>query len=1035
MMQKSRVSPFTIVVTAICLSIIGVALLPLLPLKLSPSEKMQSISVSYTMRNATSKIVESEVTSRLEAMFARIKGVESISSTSGNGYGNVRMRFDKHTDIDVVRFEVSTIIRQAWPEMPEGVSFPSIYVDSSDDESQRPFLVYTINSVSSSLEIQQKAEDVFKTGFSDIGGVSAVDIYGAEPMQWRLTYDMDKLQHLGITEQNISDAIGRYRYSNAAGQYIIKTEANDTIFNPAGIYVTLPDSSLIGLDHLISIGYVEARANNHFRINGLNSIYLSLKAAGNANQISLQSACEQRISELKRCLPEGYEMHKAYDATEYISAELDKIYFRSGMTIVILLVFIAITTLSWRSVFVVICSLLSNLAIAVIAYYILGVELQLYSLAGITISLNLIIDNTIIMYDHWRREHNVGVILPIVAATLTTIGALSIVFFLEEELRLNLYDFAIVMIVNLMISIFTALWLVPALMRMLSEQEEETSSYRRRRWAIKVERGYTSVARFVCRFRKIFITLGVIGFGLPLFMMPKEIDAETTGAKIYNAVFGSETYQEKIRPIADVALGGALRLFVEKVYNGSYWSDTNETILTVYATLPYGSTIEQMDELIRRMESYLTGFSEIRQFQTQVDGGQRANISIYFTKEAERSSFPYILKSNIVSKALQLGGGSWSVYGLPDNGFSNDVRQSSGSYHITMHGYNYETLQAWADSIRQHLLSHKRIKEVDINSSFQYYKNDYVEYHLVPNTEYMVHQEISTIQLYNALRHVFVSDINCGVLWNGVNAESIVLCSKQSQEYDIWALLNTPVELNNRQYKISQLCSFVKTQAPQSIEKTDQQYNLCLQYEYIGSSMMGDKVSHATDSIYNARMPIGYKAEYERTRWSWGSSETQQYWLLVLVVAIIFFVTSILFNSLRLPFIIIGMVPMSYIGLFLTFYLFKLNFDQGGFAAFVLLCGITVNASIYIVNESQKIKRKRRMSMMGAYVRAFDIKIIPIMLTILSTILGFVPFMIGDSKEGFWFPLAAGTIGGLVFSLIGLVVYMPVFYLRGEKSR
>jgi len=151
--MKGRVfiSPFTVVVVAICLSIIGLALLPLLPLKLSPSEKMQSITVSYSMRNATSKIVESEVTSRLEALFARVKGIEEISSTSGNGYGNVRMQFDKHTDIDAVRFEIATMIRQAWTELPDGVSFPSIAINSSDDEAQRPFLIYTINSLSDIL--------------------------------------------------------------------------------------------------------------------------------------------------------------------------------------------------------------------------------------------------------------------------------------------------------------------------------------------------------------------------------------------------------------------------------------------------------------------------------------------------------------------------------------------------------------------------------------------------------------------------------------------------------------------------------------------------------------------------------------------------------------------------------------------------------------------------------------------------------------------------------------------------------------------
>ena len=111
------------------------------------------------------------------------------------------------------------------------------------------------------------------------------------------------------------------------------------------------------------------------------------------------------------------------------------------------------------------------------------------------------------------------------------------------------------------------------------------------------------------------------------------------------------------------------------------------------------------------------------------------------------------------------------------------------------------------------------------------------------------------------------------------------------------------------------------------------------------------------------------------------------------------------------------------------FYLFDLNFDQGGFAAMVLLCGITVNACIYILNEYNSI-RKIKGARLSSYMKAFNRKINPIFLTISSTILGFVPFLIGADKEAFWFPLAAGTIGGLLMSVAGIFLLLPVFTLR-----
>ncbi|MDR2359382.1 MAG: efflux RND transporter permease subunit, partial [Prevotellaceae bacterium] len=159
---------------------------------------------------------------------------------------------------------------------------------------------------------------------------------------------------------------------------------------------------------------------------------------------------------------------------------------------------------------------------------------------------------------------------------------------------------------------------------------------------------------------------------------------------------------------------------------------------------------------------------------------------------------------------------------------------------------------------------------------------------------------------------------------------------------------------------------------------------------------------------------------------SWGRDNSKQYWLLLLIFAIVYFMCSILFNSLKQPLAVIFVIPVAFIGIFLTFYLFQLNFDQGGFASFVLICGLSVNANIYVLNEYNNIRRQRRISRLRAYTKAWAAKISPIFLTVISTILGFIPFMTG-AQESFWFPLAAGAIGGLILSLVGTFLFLPLF--------
>lgn len=1057
MSNPRNLSSFTLIVIVVCLSLIGLVLVPLLPVKLAPSRTLPGLTVSFSMPGNSSRVIEAEVTSKLEAMMARVKGIRKVNSTSDNGSGSVTLELDKHADIDATRFEVSTIIRQTWPQLPEGVSYPQISTRRSDDKASKPFITYTLNAPANPILIQQYAEENIKPVLGQLKGIYKVELNGATPMEWQLEYDSDQLSRLGITLSAVQRAINRHYEKEFLGVCSIEKGAGgkewirlvrtstekEMVFEPGAIQLQAGDGTMVTLDKLIKVKHVEERPQSYYRINGLNSIYLYVTAEETANQLKLSSEVKRSMGELQQKMPPGYEVHISYDATEYIQKELDKIYFRTGLTVLILLLFVALITRNLRYLFLIVTSLTANISVAVIFYYAFGLEMQLYSLAGITISLNLVIDNTIVMTDHILHRRNLKAFVSVLAATLTTIGALVIIFFLDEKIRLNLQDFAAVVIINLAVSLFVALFFVPSMIDKIGLEKKKKKKRRRsllrptfmKRLTVYFTRFYQGLIYYLCRFRVIACLLLLLGFGLPVFMLPDKIEGEGKWAEYYNKVFDNSTYKDKVKPVINKALGGSLRLFVEKVYEGSYFNrDEGEVVLSVYATLPNGSTLEQMNVLIKRMETYLSDFKEIRQFQTYVYNARQGNIQIYFTKENQRSGFPYTLKANIISKALTLGGGSWSVYGLQDQGFSNDVRESAGSFRVKLYGYNYDELSYWAEQLKEKLLLHRRIKEVTVNSEFSWWKDDYSEFYLDLDKLKMAKENITATQLFTALRPVFGRDIYCGNVLFDNQAEQLKLSSVQGQQYDVWGLVNIPLVINGHSYKLADFATVQKGQSPQKVAKENQQYRLCLQYEYIGSSEQGKKLLKKDLEEFNKILPMGYTAENDRDYWSWNKKDNKQYALLLIVIAIIFFTTGILFNSLKQPLAIIFVIPISYIGVFLTFYLFGLNFDQGGFASFVLLCGITVNASIYILNEYNAIRRRYPLLLpVRAFTKAWNSKILPIFLTVVSTILGFIPFMIGDGKEAFWFPLAAGTIGGLVMSILGIFLFLPIFSLKKQK--
>lgn len=976
-MRKGRgISSFSVIVIFIAMAMLGCVLMPLLPVRLVPSETLPSVSVSYSFPGASARTVEGEVTAPLEAMLARVSGIKHITSRSGKNGGRVTLEFDRHADMDKARFETAVIVREARRSLPEGVSYPRVSVKQLDAEASRPFMSYTVNAPLSPHRIMNFAEENIRPALIALKGVGNVELSGAMPMEWKVEYSPHRLSALGLSPQDVSDAISG------------REDASSAVLDPAKVFIAAPDGRIVTLADVARVSRREAEPTGYFRINGLNSIYLNIKAADDANQIELSKRVRKVLEGIS--LPEGFMTDLSYDASASISEEMDKIYFRTALTILVLLLFVAVITANIRYLLIIAISLAINMAIAFLAYYFLGVEIQLYSLAGITISLNLVIDNLIVMTEHVSRHRTLRAFSAVLAATVTTVGALAVVFFLDEKTLLSLKDFTVVVIVNLAVSLAVAFFLVPALVERMGLVLRKPHR-RNRRIIVRCYRAYGRILAFLCRFRWIVFI-------------------------IFAAAFGWSVY-----------------VFVTKVYEGGYFNNNDrEPVLEIAASLPNGSTLPQMNALISKMEAFLSGQEGIHQFQTYVSGPRRASISVYFKPEYQRE-YPYRLKSDVVSKALTLGGGSWSVYGLEDQGFNNDVREGAGSYRIKMRGYNYDELSARARELADTLLTLKRIKEVTINSEFSYYKEDYTEFYLDIDREKLAKDSLTVSDLFRTVRNETGRDIGAGVVAGHDGAEYIRLNSS-SNDRDVWGFMNYPMSVGRRDMKLSDYASIEKRQTPPDVVKKDQEYILCLQYEYIGSNKAGERVLDNILAAYVPTLPLGYHAEKEEFKWR-SEIDGEKYWLLALVAVIIFFISSILFNSLRQPLAVILVIPVSFIGVFLTFYLFSLKFDKGGFAAMILLCGITVNAAIYIINEYNSMRKRagRAVDAKTLYMRAFRRKIVAVFLTVLSTVLGFIPFLIGDTMEGFWFPLASGTMGGLIMSLSAIFLLLPLLVIPRRK--
>ena len=1088
---KHRFSSFTIIVIFVVLILSGIPLVYLINIELNPNAKSSSLSISFSWSGTEPRIIEEDVTSKLEALIARVQGVKNINSTSGNGSGNIYITLDKQANTDAVRFEISTLMRQVWPELPAGVGYPQLTMNRPNQENERPLLSYTLNSLANPHLVQKFADDNIKPALSQIPGIYKIEIYGATPPEWVIEYDVEKLKDYGVSQQEIKQSInsGLGTEDMGVGSIISPTitfgqEAGLLSSYPTfgqDVVATMPvvlqtsqlsgkgvqDGSLllsipikrsgnriIYLFDVAKIKYTEEQPQSYYRINGLNTINILIYAGSGENNLLVGKKVKETVQQLSSALPPGYKLLLSDDSTEYISHELYNIALRSLFTFLILLIFILLVTRKIKHVLLILIMLVGNLSIAVIFYYLFRLEIHLYALAGITVSLGLMTDNIIIMSDHLRTRGNRKAFLAILAGTLATISSLVVIFFLKEQIKTNLVDFALVIIINQSVSLLTALFVIPALMdklkldkkhlqlkiqnlNILSSSSEVIikNTWRKKRgtkpklrFIIRFTNLYRKVFLFLRRWKAIVIIILILGFGLPIYMLPDKWEGDKWYNKAYNIAIGNEWYKTNAKPWVDKISGGALRLFTEKVYEGSYFGNPQETSLFITATMPRGTTLSQANAVIKRMETYLKQFNEISLFQANVSA-RNSSITVYFKKEYQRSEFPYILKGELVNKAVELGGAYWNVYGFGD-AFSNSIYETTGNYAIRMLGYNYDQLNTLAGKLKGNLSKNARVKEVYLVSERTWYKPDNIEFVAQFDKE---DAAVGNIALNNALKSLQNWSTNqpeFGAVNSNGKIESIRLNSKQGNETDLWLLSRLPLEQDLSMYKFNNLFTIVKETTSPVISKENQQYIMFLQFEFIGADKSAGTYINNTVNDFKPQMPIGYTASVlGDSRFMWEQQDKKQYWLLLLIVVMIFFICAVLFESLLQPFAVILTIPVGYIGIFLTFYLFGLNFDQGGFAALVMLSGITVNAAIYILNDYNNLRRQnagRKMSDIKLYFKAFNYKIIPILLTVVSTVLGFIPFLIGE-KQPFWFALAAGTIGGLLFSLLGIVFYLPLF--------
>lgn len=1058
-----RMPTFSLILIMVVLMVVGVALMPLLRLAYHPSpEQGNRLTVSFSWPGASQRVIEQEITSRVEGVVSSVAGVEKTSSVSSVGNGYVSVVLKKNANVSAVRFEIAARLKQMNEKLPEGAG--QLYLSGGEvGSSLRPdkqhVLSYIINADMDPANIQDYAERNIKPFLTQIDYVREVSVSGAMPLYLDIKYNPVELMNYGLSSEAIvaglrnflgkryivgdADRIGR---DGGRERITLLLETEPLAEDIAKTPLTAVNGKIVYLGDVADFDYKKRQETSFYRINGLNTVNLNIYVDAETNIIKASGELRDKMEEIQANLTGGFYVTLTQDGAKEVREELVKLVKRTFLSLLILFVFVWLVSRSRRYLAIIAVSLLANILIAVIFYYLFNIELNLISLAGVAVSFGIMIDTVIVMVDHYSYYHNRSAFMAILAALLTTIGSLVIVFFMPDYVKGALNHFSAIIIINLSVALVVALFFVPALIDRCGLDKKMTKKKTGRlRKIVKWNRFYEAYILFTQKHKWIYFTIFVLAFGLPIHLLPakwgqrdfyyraEEQREQEWYEKWYNNTIGSDFYQGTLRTPLEKIVGGTLRLFSTRQSSRTFSQQERNVKLYITARLTEGDNAVVLNQKVCQMDRFLAKFKEVERFVTRVEG-KNASIEVEFADEYREGAFPHYLESQVIREALLIGGVDWSTSGVSERGFSNALGLGYKSHRIGLSGYNYGRLYGYAEMVADKIKKNKRVSDVSIELANQGYygRGDdnvsemYVKYDL----EKVAADNLNLRQCYAALAMLMEQE-DVGVYRKDGRRLEVECHSTERDVFDVWHLMNSHLTVDNRQVSYAHIGEIGKRDVARQISKSNQEYSLEVAFNFMGSYDLSDKFIEQVTKEVNAVLPVGFRTV--NRSYGWYDDSGSQYWLILLIVVIIFFICSILFESLRQPLVIISLIPVSFIGTFLTFYFSEVNFGTGGFASLVLLSGLVVNAAIYVINEYNG-QAGRLWGWKGGnisvrlYMKAYNHKIIAVLLTIVSTVLGLVPFLIdGPRVEGFWFSFAIGTMGGLSFSVIALVFFMPIF--------
>jgi HAE1 family hydrophobic/amphiphilic exporter-1 len=958
------------------------------------------ITISTNFTGAAAETIDREVTAVIEGAVARVAGVKSISSSSSFGRSRVTVEFGDDVDLDVAASDARDSVSRVQNNLPEDIEAPRIVkADANADAVMRLAVTSSTMSVE---DMTILVEDQIVDTLSAVEGVADVQVYGDREKIFRVDIDQSKVASLGLTVADLSSALASVAFDTPAGSI---TTTNQDIIVRATAAVTTPDQfESIVINGKTKIGDVATvtlggdPGSTSLRSDGKTGIGLGIIRQAKSNTLDISEGVRAAAARIQETLPEGMSIKVTSDDAIFVDGAIHEVEIALGLSVSIVLLVIYLFLLDFRATLIPGLAMPVALIGTIAAIYVAGFSINILTLLALVLATGLVVDDAIVVLENIVRRRNEGmgpraaavlgtqeVFFAVIATTATLAAVFVPLSFLPGQTGGLFREFGFVLAMAVLLSSVVALSLCPMLAsRMLTASAAKNAEHRRG-IAARIGGGLSALYR-----RALSACLNA-----PMIVLLVSV----VFAGLAYASFG--LIRQELTPAED------------------------RSLVIVRMSAPQGVSLDYTTQQVRKLESLIQPLREkgevVSTFASAGWGGSTSSgfmvMALAPWSERERS------QQEIVAEVSELARQVPGVRAFPIQPNSLGIRGAGSGLQFAVVGNNYAELGQAATKIVAEMEKDPRFQQARLS-------NDATQPQLAVEIDRARASDLgiditglaTTIQAMLDGREI-------GDVYINDRSYAVKLISTTNPINDPTDLENIFLQTSDGRFvPMATIATLTERAVPPSLAREQQMRSVAVTAGLAPDFALGSALERA-QQIAEPLLPSGSRIVPLAEAATLGETSGAMLTIFGFALVIILLVLAAQFESFVSAVIIMATVPLG-----LACAVFAMIFTGTSLNAYsqiglVLLVGVMAKNGILIVEFANQL-RDRGMDVRQAIEEAANIRLRPVMMTMICTILGGLPLVLA-SGAGAEARIALGwvIVGGLGLATASTLFLTPVAYL------